>query len=280
MGRMEDALKKAAEERERKRAEEAGRPTFRSEPAAAEPASAAARAVDVAEPAGPRTAARAAVGSPALARQAQRFDERLVVAREPHGRHAEQFRKIRANLTSVRPMPRTLLVTSGAPGEGKSLFAANLALALLETRQGDVLLVDANLRHPELPGLVAGRPGPGLSEALTGAEPDVAALIQQTEAPGLWFLAAGSVGDAAAQVLAPEILKRALDRLPSKFRHIVVDSPCAVDYADVSLMAPDVDGVIVVVKVEGGRRAASRKAVEILEGSGARVLGSAVWAGV
>jgi polysaccharide biosynthesis transport protein len=273
MGTMEDALKKAAEERERARAAESAR---KSGAAKAEPRTAVEAAAD--EPA-PRTAAKAAVASPSLSRASARMDERLVVVREPHGERSEQFRKIRAAIAAAKPTPRTILVTSGAPAEGKSLFAANLALAFVETRQGDVLLIDGNLRNPELAAIVAGRPGPGLSEALTGAERDLAGLIQETEAPGLWFLAAGSVGAAAAQVLAPEVMKRALERVPSRFRFVVVDGPSAVDFADVPLMAPDVDGVVVVVKVETGRRAASKRAVELLENVGARVLGSVVWSG-
>ncbi len=270
MGRMEDALKKAADERERRRAEEAGSPGS---------SAARAEAATMTEPAGPRTAARAAAGSPALSRSAARLDERLIVVREPHGASAEEFRKIRANITSARPAPRTLLVTSGTHGEGKSLFAANLALALLETRQGDVLVIDANLRRPEMAALLAARPGPGLSEVLTGAESDPGALVQTTEVPGLYFLAAGSVGEAAAQVLAPDVLRRVLERVPTRFRHVVIDSPSAIEFADVPLMAPDVDGVVLVVRVETGKRSASKRAVEVLDGAGARLLGSVVWTG-
>ncbi|HYC78225.1 MAG TPA: CpsD/CapB family tyrosine-protein kinase, partial [Planctomycetota bacterium] len=212
-------------------------------------------------------------------RAAERVDERLVLLRDPSGEEAEQFRKVRANLLSARPTPRTILVTSGAPAEGKSLFAANLASAFAETGQGDVLLVDGNLRTPELPALMAARTAPGLSEILLDRAHDPAGLVQSTDVEGLYFLPAGALGAEAAQTLSPKALRAALERLPQRFRAVVIDAPCAVEFADVSLMAPDVDGVVLVVRVEGGRRTASRKAVQILEGAQARVLGAVVWTG-
>ena len=166
MGRMEDALRKAAEERERKRlGEGAGTPQ-----AGSTEESPVADSAAPARPTGePNTAARAAGRAAVPARVSVTPDERLVVFNAPSDERSEQFRKIRANLMALRPVPRVLMVTSGAPSEGKSLAAANLALTFLEIEAGEVLLVDANLRYPEVARLLATRPGPGLSEVLTGA---------------------------------------------------------------------------------------------------------------
>ncbi len=286
MGRTEDALRKAAEERERKRLLEQGhaRPAEGRLPEVAvdnpieHPEGRVSQALNTLHAA--NTAARAAAMAPVPARAAARADERLVLLHAPSDPRAEQFRKIRANIMALKPSPRSILITSGAPGEGKSLTAANLALTLLEVGAGEVLLVDANLRHPELAQLLAARPGPGLGELISGVERSAAAVIQKTEIPGLALLAAGSAGIGAARLLAPAALKRAIESVSSSYRFVVVDSPAVTDYADSAIMSGDVDGVLLVVSVGGGRRDATRKAVEVLEGSNARLLGTVVMSGL
>src|SRR6185436_16266 len=142
------------------------------------------------------------------------------------------FRKIRANLLSLDPRPRTILVTSGAPDEGKSLTAANLALTLLEMGEREVLLVDANFRYPELAGLLAAPSSPGLSDVIGSANGVIAEAVVKTAIPGLFLLPAGGGGISAARQLKPDALKRLLDGLKDRFAFIIVDSPAACDYAD------------------------------------------------
>ncbi len=286
MGRMEDALRKAAEERERKRlldrpgaaAGATSGPAHSGGIGAADPPRAEPEHRDPPPRAAhePNTAARVAAFNPPAGRITAAPDERLIVLHSPSDPRAEQFRKLRANLFSLRPAPRVIMVTSGAKGEGKSLAAANLALTLLEIEAGDVLVVDANLRHPELAGLLAVRTGPGLSEALAGHESNRRSVVQASPIPGLSVVAAGAAGVAAARLLAPATLKSFLDEVGAGFKYIVVDTPCVTDYADATLMASDVDGVIIVVAVGAGVRESTKKAVDVLEASRARILGTMV----
>jgi capsular exopolysaccharide synthesis family protein len=279
MGRMQDALKKAAEERERKRLAEGGHPAPpESGPVAFdfsrpdEEAAVVTRALERKRVAGRATPVVAEAARPST-------DERLVVFHAPSDERAEEFRKIRANILSLDPVPRTMLVTSGASNEGKSLTAANLALTLLETGQSEVLLVDANLRYPELADILAIPPGPGLGDVLGGDAEKIASAIVATSIPGLFLLPAGAGGIAAARQLKPAVLKRVLDCVRGRFSFVVVDSPAASDYADAVLMSTDVDGVLVVVRVGSGKRSATARAVEDLESSKARVLGTVVLTG-
>jgi Mrp family chromosome partitioning ATPase len=159
------------------------------------------------------------------------------------------------------------------------VLAANLALTLHEMEEREVLLVDANLRHPELAGLFGMRPSPGLADVIDSDGAALDAAIVSTGIPGLKLLPAGAGGVAAARQLQPDVLKRILDRLQDRFAFVIVDTPATCDYADAVLMSNDVDGVLVVVKVGGGRRKATRTAVDALEGSKARLLGTVIVTG-
>jgi capsular exopolysaccharide synthesis family protein len=271
---MQDALRKAAEERERKRvAEGRAAPPERGprpDEIARKPAEGAtvSRALD-------RSAATEAPPAP-VEEVRRRVDERLVVFHLPSDERAEEFRKIRANLLALDPRPRTILVTSGAPNEGKSVTAANLALTLLEMGEPEVLLVDANLRHPELSGLLGAPSGPGPAEAVLGSAADVGDCVVPTAVPGLFLLPAGKAGVTAARQLKPDALRQFLVRLKDRFGFIIADSPAVCDYADAVLISNDVDGVVVVVRVGSGRRSATRNAIRALDSSKARVLGTVV----
>jgi capsular exopolysaccharide synthesis family protein len=294
MGRMQDALKKAAEERERKRLMEShGAPAA---PPPAEDVPSFDRPLE-ARPE-PRTEPRSVAAPPRAPERRGKperaptphpvapsaphrhgVDERLIVFHLPSDERAEELRKVRANLLSFDPRPRTIMVTSGAPREGKSLLAANLALTLLEMGEREVLLVDANLRHPELASLLGTRSSPGVCEVIAADAAAIDSAIVDTGVPGLKLLPAGAAGVAAARQLQPDMLKGMLDRLRDRFAFVIVDTPATCDYADAVLMSNDVDGVLVVVKVGGGRRKATRTALDALEGSKARILGTVIVTG-
>jgi capsular exopolysaccharide synthesis family protein len=278
MGRMQDALKKAAEERERRRMADArvAAPAERGQPPIElrreDEAAVVTRALER------HRAGEAAKTAPPEARR--QADERLVVFHSPTDERAEEFRKIRATLLALEPRPRTILVTSGAPGEGKSLMAANLALTLLEMGEREVLVVDANLRHPELSEILGAPEGPGLADLVAApGSAAVANAIVKTAVPRLFLLPAGHGGIAAARQLQPAALRRVLEGLEERFGFIIVDTPAACDYADAILLSNDVDGVLVVVKVGSGRRAATKKVIDDLESARARLLGTVVLTG-
>ena len=87
-----------------------------------------------------------------------------------------------------------------------------------------------------------------------------------TAIPRLKLLPAGSGGVDAARQLQPDVLKDVLERVRDRFAFVVVDTPSSNDYADAVLMSNDVDGVLVVVNVGGGRRKATQTVLEALEG--------------
>lgn len=203
-----------------------------------------------------------------------RLDERLVCVHDPRDPRAEKFRSLRANLMSLSPAPRSILVASGARGEGKSLVAANLATTLAEEGRMRVLLVDANLREPELPELFGTRSAPGLSACLLGAVESPADLVLPTGVMGVELLPPGELPPNPGALWVGHALKKVLSRIPEDYDFVVVDTPCLEAYADASVMGPDVDGVLMVVRIQGAPKEKTERGLDALEAGRARLLGA------
>lgn len=205
---------------------------------------------------------------------ARTVDPRIVTFHSPLDPRTEQFRSIRASLLSLRPSPRSILITSGSPGEGKSAAAVNLAVTLVEGGTRRVLLIDGNLRNPELDTLVGARPGPGLSDILDGRSEDLAQMIQSTPIPGVDLLPCGTVLDNPGGLLQPRAFSGVLGLVEDRYHFIIVDASSLDEVADAAVLAPEVDGVILAVALEGAARNVAERALEQLDTARARVLGA------
>jgi capsular exopolysaccharide synthesis family protein len=187
----------------------------------------------------------------------------LVAALSPHSAAAEQFRAIRTRIghrDETAPV-RTILITSPAAGEGKSIVAANLALAAAQEDQRNVLLLDADLRHPAVHELFGLEPVPGLSEVLSGDASLDDALVYVPEYR-LTLLPAGSTPPFPTELLGSVGMRRTLDTLRVRFDRIVIDTPATTPLADVGTMAPLADGVVIVVRAGVTQRPALDEALE------------------
>jgi capsular exopolysaccharide synthesis family protein len=300
---MHEALRKAAEERERRRhkadltkdpvaapslavARPEAQPSVAATQALVAERPAIARPMDRTAPVSGGRALRAiekhereAAGDSAgvlhhLPRQAQGVDSRVVAFHRPRDPRTEQFRNIRAALLALDPVPRSLLVTSGCPAEGKSIAAANLAATMAEAGARRVLVIDANLRHPEMDALLAARTGAGLSDILDGRVEDLRSSIQTTPIAGVDLLSCGTVLENPGGLLQPRRFSGVVGILEETYDFIIVDSPSLEEFADAAVLAPEVDGVILAVKLAGPSRANAERALEVLDSARARVLGT------
>jgi capsular exopolysaccharide synthesis family protein len=191
-------------------------------------------------------------------------------AARAEGAPGEGYRLLRASLGHAwrDAGGRAVLVTSTAPGEGKTLTAVHLARALAAAGER-ALLVDADLRRPQAHEAVGARPSPGLVELLAGD-----AKLEDAVQPlpgGPDFLASG--GAAAADLLTADRIAPVLEAARRAYRWVVLDTSPVGAVADALVMAPAADGVVVVAGAETVPRAAVRRTLERLAGSGARVLG-------
>jgi capsular exopolysaccharide synthesis family protein len=173
----------------------------------------------------------------------------LVAAAAPHGAIAEQFRAIRTRLAVSENghSRRVLLVTSPAKGDGKSVTAGNLALTMAQEFSRRVVIVDADLRRPSLHTLFGLPQGPGLSDVLLGRAALEEVLVTLPDYR-LTVLPAGPVPDAPAELLGSAGMRRVIDALRTRFDRVVVDSPPALPLADVGVLAPMTDGMLLVVR--------------------------------
>jgi capsular exopolysaccharide synthesis family protein len=190
----------------------------------------------------------------------------LVAAIDPHSTAAEQYRSIRTRLTlreETGPI-RAIAVTSPAARDGKSITAANLALAMSQELQRSVVLVDANLRNPGVHALFAVDAVPGFSEVLSGRATLDEALIYLPEFR-LTLLPAGTAPEYPTELLGSTEMRRTLDALGSRFDRILLDLPAVTGVADAGTVAPMLDGLLMVVRAGHTQRPTLDQALAAIE---------------
>jgi polysaccharide biosynthesis transport protein len=190
----------------------------------------------------------------------------------------EAFRNLRTSLiwSDGGEALRTLVVTSAAPGEGKTMTAANLAVTLAYDGLR-VLLVDCDIRRPRIHGLFQLPRAPGLMELLrTSTDPDVPPprAIRETPVARLSVLTCGALPVNAANLLSGTRMRVLLGELQEQFDIIVLDTPPVLATADASIVASLTDGVLLVVRAGATDRNAAQRACQQLANVGARVVGT------
>jgi capsular exopolysaccharide synthesis family protein len=187
---------------------------------------------------------------------------------------AEAYRHLRTSLllSSAGQPPKTVLVTSSQPSEGKTTTVVNIATMLAQTG-AEVLVLDCDLRRPRVHAHFGLPNAKGVTNYLSG-ETNVSELVQTYDKlPNLKVISSGPVPPNAAELLGSDEMRRLLHVLSENFTHIVIDSPPAISFTDASILSTMVDGVMLVV--HGGRssRAVVRRAKQQLQDVGAHLFG-------
>ncbi len=198
----------------------------------------------------------------------------LVTHLESSSPFAESFRDLRTNLLYATPdrPPRTFMVTSPEAGDGKTSLAMNLAVSLAQLGSGEVLLVDGDLRHPELHTILRLPRSPGLTALLSG-ENELSEVVVPTDIPNLSFLPAGRRASNPGDLLASRRLGQALEVLSGRFEHIVFDTPPLCGVSDALNLAPRLEGVVLVLRHGRASRDDAQEAVQRLGAVRAKLLG-------
>jgi len=199
----------------------------------------------------------------------------IELSRDSH--EAEAFRTLRTALFFGVPKEEAhkILVTSPAPGEGKSTVASNLAVAIAQAGQ-KVLLIDADLRRPTQHRIFGlNRQAKGLSAVLAG-QMSLEEAIEHTSLENLHVLASGPDVPNPAELLNSESFSRLLEKVAAAYDRVLIDSPPVTAVTDPLILAAQTDVTILVLQAEVSTRRVSMQAREALASVDARVLGVAV----
>lgn len=177
-------------------------------------------------------------------------DSLLIDAARPHEAPMEEFRTLRTRLNhmqSLQPI-HTVVVTSASPAEGKSLTAANLALAESHLSGNTTLLADFDFRRPLIHTMFGIDRGPGITDYLMGQAP-LHKVIKRIAGTNLYIMPAGQAVINPLELLNLREVKHLLDRLPSLFQWVIMDSPPLLFAADANLLGTMSDGTLLVVRI-------------------------------
>ena len=193
----------------------------------------------------------------------------------PRSGFAEAYRTLRTNIefASVDSSARTLLVTSSAPGEGKTVTASNLAVVYAQSGR-KVILVDADLRKPGV-NVIFDLPNTrGLTDMLRHESIRVDAVANPTEQANLRVVTTGPLPPNPAELLGSKRMQTVLQRLQQDSDLVIFDSPPLLAVTDAAVLSSFLDGTIMVIDAAKGRRRTVRMGRETLSRAGATVLGA------
>ena len=189
---------------------------------------------------------------------------------------AEAYKHLRTSvlLSIAGRAPRTLLVTSSVPAEGKTTTVVNMATVLAQTG-ARVLVIDADMRRPRLHQLFGVENREGLSTALSSDMTlnEILSMVNQYKDTNVYLLSSGAIPPNPAELLGSEQMRNLLEGACESFKYIIIDSPPITSFTDGVLISSLVDGVLLVV--HGGRtsRQVVKRTRQMLQEIGARIIG-------
>ena len=200
----------------------------------------------------------------------------LLIAADPRSALAEAYRQLRTSilLSTAGRAPKSLLITSSLPSEGKTTTATNTAISLAQTG-ARVLIIDADMRRPRLHSIFNVENGIGLSTLLASelTDRDITDAIKQDEKTKLYLITSGPIPPNPAELIGSEQMANLLASLQTRFTHVVIDSPPIASFTDGVLIASMVDGVILVVHAGQSSRQVVRRSRQLLQEIGAKIFG-------
>lgn len=198
----------------------------------------------------------------------RKLDPNLVTFHAPQSAEAERFKVLRTNLLfpAKGKVPKTILVTSPLPGDGKSLVSANLAVSIAKGVEEYVLLIDGDIRKPSIHTIFGYHQVNGLGDYLK-AENDLPKYLLKTPIPKLTLLPGGKPPANPTELLSSKKMQKLIEEVSIRYddRYIIIDSPPPSMAAETSVIEKMVDGVIIVVRYGKTPRKAVTDLVEQID---------------
>jgi succinoglycan biosynthesis transport protein ExoP len=206
--------------------------------------------------------------------EGHKYPDKLVAVHHPLSPIVEAYRVLRTNLqfSSVDRPVRTLMVTSPAPTEGKSVTLANLAVVMAQSGL-KVVVVDTDMRRPVLHKIFDLPNSHGVSDAILHSNPGAVEHLLETGVDNLWLLPSGHIPPNPSELLGSERMAAVVEELKEYADVVLFDAPPTLVVADAVILSSKVDGVLMVNDAGSTRRHAAGKAVEELRRVKANLLG-------
>lgn len=192
----------------------------------------------------------------------------------PHNSFSESFRNVRSSLmfSPTGGKARTIVVTSAIPNDGKTTCAVNLATCLAQVEGGRTLLIDADMRKMNVHAYFGFENGPGLADVLSG-KAELNDCIVPTPVANLFLLRAGEPPSNPGELILSENFQALLNEAKSQFQRVVLDTPPVLSTDDALSLAPNIDGVIFVVKANQTSIRFVDRSLSLLKQRGALIFG-------
>lgn len=202
-----------------------------------------------------------------------RFGAELVTHLAPASAMGEAYRSMRTSLLLSAPerSPKSIVVTSAVPSEGKTVTAVNTAISLTQTG-ARVVLIDGDMRKPRVHHILSTDNAIGLSTFLTGGC-SLKSVIRETTIPGLFVIPCSAIPPNPAELILTDRFPKMLEVLGGYFDYVVIDSPPLDHVSDARIIATHTDCAILVIKSQSTSRHLARRALEYLEESRTRIAG-------
>ena len=198
----------------------------------------------------------------------------LVAYGRPKSEVSEAYRALRTSvlLSAFGKAPKVILLTSPLPQEGKSTTSVNLGIVLAQ-KGGKVLIVDADLRRPNIHRTFGVGSTAGLSTVLAGSDTFEKVAIPSPILPNLTILPAGPTPPQPSEMLGSPMMRDLVAQWSTEFDHVIIDSPPVLSVTDAVLLSSVADAVILVIRSGQTTKEALRRSRNLLAQVNARVLG-------
>lgn len=204
-----------------------------------------------------------------------KVDPAVVSYFDPKALITEQYKILRTNILSMNKgkPPKCFVITSSLHGEGKTVTSLNLAVSMANAvNKPKILLIDADMRRGRVHKCLGVTPEAGLSTVLRGEASCEDALFN-IDIENLTFIGCGPIPENPAELLASDNMRKMLSDLRHRYDFIIIDSPPIIAVTDSGIIGSQVDGVFMVIQAGRTQRGIVKRAEELLYQSHTVVLG-------
>jgi len=204
-----------------------------------------------------------------------KVNPRIITYFDPKALITEQYKILRTNVLSYnksKPV-KVLVVTSSLHSEGKTVTAMNLAITLAQsTHKPKVLLVDADMRRGKVSKYLGVKHPVGLSEVLSD-KAEVSEALFNIDIDNLAFISAGKIPDNPSELLSSDTMKKFLNNVRAQFDYILIDTPPIISVTDSGIVGAMADGVLMAIQAGRTQRGIVSRATELLHQAHSKIIG-------